>query len=41
MRRVNDRFVQQLMHVMEWRPLARTPAAEAAEKQQRWRHVEQ
>ena len=41
MRQVNDRFVQQLMHVMEWRPLARTPAAEAAESQQRWRHVEQ
>ena len=40
MDRVNDCFVQRLMHVMEWRPLARTPAAEAAESQQRWRHVE-
>ena len=41
MHQVNERFVQQLMHVMEWGPLARTPAAEAAESQQRWRHVEQ
>jgi glycosyltransferase involved in cell wall biosynthesis len=40
MHEVNDRFVQQLMHVMEWRPLARTPAAQPAESQERWRHVE-
>jgi glycosyltransferase involved in cell wall biosynthesis len=40
-RRVDEQFVQQLMRVMEWRPLARTPAAEAAESQQRWRRVEQ
>ena len=40
MHHVNARFVQQLMHVMEWRPLAQTPAADAAAHPRRFRHVE-
>lgn len=35
MHHVDERFVQQLMHVMEWRPQERP-----AEKTNRWRHVE-
>jgi glycosyltransferase involved in cell wall biosynthesis len=42
MEHVNERFVQQLMHVMEWRPSA-TPAPGSQDPspgKQRWRHVE-
>jgi glycosyltransferase involved in cell wall biosynthesis len=41
MHRVNEAFVQRLMHVMEWRPVPQpTPAADAAGKRTGWQHVE-